>query len=53
MYDILFDFIYTLNSNIVSFCDGITIPLKSLFLQTFSWDLRLFSVLKGWGQFKQ
>ena len=42
-----------LNCNVLSFSDGITIPQKSLFLETFSWDLSLFSVLKEWGQFKQ
>ena len=49
MHAILCDFIYWLNSNILSFSDGITIPQKSLFLHTFSWDLSLFSVLMEWG----
>ena len=40
----LSDFIYWLNSNILSFSDGITIPEKS-FLYTFSRDLSFFSVL--------
>ena len=53
MYGILSDFIYWLNSNILSFSDGITIPQKSLFLHTFSWDLSLFSVLKEWRQSNQ
>ena len=53
MYGILSNFIYWLNSNILSFSDGITMPQKSLFLFTFSWDLSLFSVLKEWRQFKQ
>ena len=35
MHGILFDFIYWLNSNILSFSDGITIPQKSLFLYIF------------------
>ena len=39
MYGILSDFIYWLNSNILSFSDGIIIPQKYLFLYTFSWDL--------------
>ena len=53
MYGILSDFIYWLNSNILSFSYGITIPQKSLFSHTFSWDLSLFSVLEEWRQFKQ
>ena len=53
MYGILFDFIYWLNYNILSFSDGIAISEKSLFLRTFSWDLSLCSVLKEWDQFKQ
>ena len=48
MYSILSDFIYWLNSNILSFSDSITIPQKSFlfYLHTFSGDLSLFSVLK-------
>ena len=46
MYAFLSDFMYWLNSNILSFSDDITIPQKSLFLHTFPWDLNLFSVLK-------
>ena len=42
MYDILSNFIYWLNSNILSFPGGITVLKKSLFLHTFSWDLNLF-----------
>ena len=53
MYGILSDFIYWLNSNILPFSDGITIPKKSLFLHDYSSDLSLFSVLKEWRQFKQ
>ena len=53
MHAILCDFIYWLNSNILSFSDGIGIPQKSLFLPTFSWDLSLFLVLKEWRQFKE
>ena len=52
MYDILSDFTYWLNSNIVSFSDGITIVQKPLFLHPFSWDLSLFFILKEWRQFK-
>ena len=48
IYYISLDFIYWLNSNSLSFSDGITNPQKSLFLHTFSWDLSLFSVLKEW-----
>ena len=43
---------YWLNSNILSFSDGITILQKSLFLPTFSWDSSWFSFLKEWMQFK-
>ena len=46
MHVILSDFIYWLNPNIWSFSDSITIPQKSLFLLTFSGDLRLVSILK-------
>ena len=53
MHGILSDFIYCLNSNIVSFSEGIAIPQKSLFLHALLWDLSLFSVLKEWRQFKQ
>ena len=52
MYDILSDFTYWLNSNIVSLSDGITILQKPIFLHTFSWDLSLFFILKEWRQFK-
>ena len=47
------DFLYCLNSNILSFFEDIAIPQKSLFLHTFSWDLSLFSALKEWRQVKQ
>ena len=53
MYDILSNFIYWLNSNILPFSDGTTIPQKSLFFDTFSWDLNLFSILKESREFKQ
>ena len=53
MYEILSDFIYWLISNILFFSDGITVPQKSLFLHTFSWDLSLFPVLKERGQCKK
>ena len=53
MHTILSDFIYWLNSDILSFCNGITIPQKSLFLYTFSWDWSLFSIIKEWRHFKQ
>ena len=53
MYGILADFIYWLNSNYLSFSDGIAIPQTSSFLNTFTWDLSLFSVLKEYRQFKQ
>ena len=46
-------FIFWLNSKILSFSDGFTIPQKSLFLHTFSWNVNLFSVLKEWTQLKQ
>ena len=39
MYGILSDFIYWLNCNILCFGDSNTIPQKSLFSQTFLWDL--------------
>ena len=42
-----------LNSNMLSFSDDITIPQKSLFLHTFSWELSLMYVPKEWRQFKQ
>ena len=45
MYGSLSDFIWWLNSNILSISDGIVIPKKSLFLHTFSRDLSLFSVI--------
>ena len=50
---VLSDFIYCLNSNILFFSDVIAIPQKSLFSQTFSWDLSLFSALKEWRQLRQ
>ena len=53
MYGILSDFIYWLNSDILSTSDKILTPQKSLFLHTFLWDLSLFSVLKEWNQCKQ
>ena len=53
MHNVLSDFIYWLNSIILFFSDGITIPQKPLFLHTFSWDLSLFAILKEWKQFKQ
>ena len=53
MYSILLDFVYWSNSDILSFSDGITVPKKSIFLYTFSWELSLLSVLKEWRQFKQ
>ena len=49
MYGILPDFIYWLNSNILSFYNGISTPQKSLFLHTFSRDLSLFSFVKKEG----
>ena len=53
MHGILSDFIYSLNSNILFFSDGVAILQKSLSLHTFSWDLSLFSVLKERRKFKQ
>ena len=53
MYGILSDFVSWLNSNALSFSNGITVLQKPLFLHTFSCDLSLFSVLKEWRQFKQ
>ena len=53
MHGILSDFIYWLNSNTLSFSDGITIPQKSSFLNTFSWDLSFLSVLIEWRKFRQ
>ena len=38
MYGILSDFIYWLNSNILSFSDGVTIP--HTILHTFLWDFK-------------
>ena len=44
---------FDLNSNILLISDGITIPQKSLFIHTFSWDISLLSVLRKLRQFKQ
>ena len=49
MYGILSDFIYCLNSSILSSSDDMAIPQKSLFLHTFSWDLSLFLFQKNEG----
>ena len=46
MYSTVSNFLSWLNSNILSFSDGIKIPQKSLFLHTFSWDLSSSNVLK-------
>ena len=51
MHDILPDFIYCLNLNILFYSAGITISPKSFL--AFSWGLNLFSVLKELRQFKQ
>ena len=53
MDDILSNFIYWWNSSILLLTDGIKIPQNTLFLHTFSWDLKLFSVLKQLRHFKQ
>ena len=46
MYDVLSDFMYYLNYSVLSFSDDTTIAQNFFFLNTFSWDLRLFSVLE-------
>ena len=53
MYGMVSTFLSWLNSNILSFSDGIKIPQKFLLLHTFSWDLSSFNVLKEKRQFKQ
>ena len=42
MYHNISEFMYQLNCNLLSMVDGISIPQKSLLLNTFSWDPGLF-----------
>ena len=48
MYDILSDFMYSLNFNLSFFTDDITVSQKPLILHVFLWDSSLSSVLKEW-----
>ena len=51
--DVLSDFQYWLNINVLVSSEGITTLQKSLFSHIFFWDSSLFFVLTEWRQFKE